>query len=167
MDKDVFSSDWHRLFWIYVLKCPQMFSIWRIMTKNYQSHWKYKLHFAAKIWRHKNTLSNIYLIFYENTWELSDTHWLFPLFVFEVKIYLYMQNAVFHFHSRNWALFVHCVHYGIAVKIASCHTQSINSPIALYVNFGLQITLLYHKTLNKQKNVNVDQNYTSNDENFI
>ena len=58
---------------------------------------------AAKMDRSKVVFedmhSRVNLIFQENTCEISDTHGLFPLFVFEfeVKIY-YMQNAVFHFH---------------------------------------------------------------------
>ena len=42
-----------------------------------------------------------------------------------------------------------------AVIIALCHTHSVNSPIALCVNFGLQISPCYLKTLGKQENINI------------
>ena len=56
-----------------------------------------KVIFEDTFWKLRNTHSKVNLIFWENTCEISDTHGLFPLFVFEVKIY-YMQNALFHFH---------------------------------------------------------------------
>ena len=55
----------------------------------------------------------------------------------------------------NLALLVHCVYMAAQLKITLCHAQSINSPIAPCVNFGLRIPLKYHNTLGRQKNANL------------
>ena len=43
----------------------------------------------------------------------------------------------------------------VPVKITLFHAQSINSPIAPCVNFGLTIPPKYHNTLGRQKNINL------------
>ena len=49
-----------------------------------------------------------------------------------------------------------CLH-GNTVKIMLhvCHAQSINSPNAPWVSFGLPIPVKYHNTLGRQKNANL------------
>ena len=144
---DVIFSDWHGLFLIHVIKLfisPKRF-------KNYQKRSK-KVTFEDSFWRHRNNTAEWIWLFKRIHYEISDTHWLIPLFVFKVKIY-YMQTLCFTFIVDFSAACAICL-YGSAVKMALCHTQSINSAIAMRVNFGLQIPLYYPKTLRKQRKVN-------------
>ena len=50
-----------------------------------------KTHYREVIWqpvlRIQKHCSSVHRIFHENTREINDTHWLFALLVFEVKIY--------------------------------------------------------------------------------
>ena len=61
-----------------------------------------------------------------------------------------MQNFVFYAIVELGAACPLCLH-GSAVKIMLCHAQSVNSPFALRVHFGLLIPLKYHNTLHRQK----------------
>ena len=58
-----------------------------------------------------------------------------------------MQNFVFYAIVELGAACPLCLH-GSAVKIMLCHAQSVNSPFALRVHFGLLIPL---NTLHRQK----------------
>ena len=60
-------------------------------------------------------------------------------------------------HSRVNLNFIAIIRHRSKNSVMSYteHKQSINSPIAMCVNFGLQIPLLYPKTQRKQKNVNL------------
>ena len=90
---------------------------------------------AAKMWRYRNTSSNVYHIFYIHV--KLVTH--FFLYLSLKWRYTACKTLCFASVVEFIAACPLCLH-GSAVKIALCYAQSINRPIATCVNFGLQIS---------------------------
>ena len=71
------------------------------LPKTQEKHTAERFFWQPKFEEYRNTHSSMFLIFLANTCEFGDTLGLFPLFVFEVKIYC-MQNDLFLFYRWVW-----------------------------------------------------------------